>query len=134
MKHEFLPSEHSVDRLRPCLTMRHIQTSSKPKHIQAIKSTSICDVEKSHAVLCKPFIYSHILTFSALFKVFFYPLKSCSSTQSPSTRRNSVKAGVSSLFPNNSSSEVCGQQRVSEHISEWQTMKKTAGSEGRVKR
>lgn len=35
-----------------------------------------------------------------------YPLKSCSSMLSPKTLRNSLKAGVSSLFPNNSSSDV----------------------------
>lgn len=33
VEHEFLPSEHSVDRLRPRLTMRHIQTTSKPEYM-----------------------------------------------------------------------------------------------------
>lgn len=32
VKHEFLSSEHSVDRLRPCLTVRHVQTTSKPEY------------------------------------------------------------------------------------------------------
>ncbi len=35
-----------------------------------------------------------------------HPLKSCSSTVSPSSCRNSVKAGVSSLFLNSSSSDT----------------------------
>ena len=41
-----------------------------------------------------------------------HPLKSCSVTVSPSSSKNSLKAGLSSLFPNSSSSRVWKRNRI----------------------
>lgn len=41
-----------------------------------------------------------------------YPLKSCSSIFSPKNTRNSVKAGLSSLLPKSSSSDVCRRHKL----------------------
>lgn len=41
-----------------------------------------------------------------------HPLKSCSSILSPKTLRNSAKAGVSSLLPNSSSSDVWCEETI----------------------
>lgn len=45
-----------------------------------------------------------------------HPLKLCSSIFSPRNSRNSTKAGLSSLFPNSSSSEVCNQDKKTDLV------------------
>lgn len=47
-----------------------------------------------------------VISYSIALPPCSYPLKSWSSMLSPRILRNSLKAGVSSLFPNNSSSDV----------------------------
>lgn len=50
-------------------------------------------------IACKPLSDAH-------------PLKLCSSIFSPRNSRNSTKAGLSSLFPKSSSSEVCNREKI----------------------
>lgn len=55
-----------------------------------------------------------------------HPLKLCSSIFSPRNSRNSTKAGLSSLFPNSSSSKVCSQEKKKKQTSCWMKMILTA--------
>lgn len=63
---------------------------------------------------CLPLYSAYYLLFNSA--PFSYPLKSWSSMLSPRILRNSLKAGVSSLFPNSSSSDVW-----EEETTKWQS-------------
>lgn len=129
MEHDLLLSVDGVDRLRTSLTMWHIQTSSKPARGWRQQNTctnppdlkilqhkrpwfdSQLDKEGSGYRNIDNGVWMCILVLLGGGGVFegtvSHPLKSCSSTVSPNSCRKSLKAGVSSLFLNSSSSDTC---------------------------
>lgn len=97
MEHNLSLSEDSEYRLRASLSVSHIQPPTEP-----VTKKGRCFTLPVWLQTC-----SNKMTFYFYdFWTICYPLKSCSPIFSPSRPRNSLKAGVSSLFPNNSSSDV----------------------------
>lgn len=93
MEHNLSLSEDSEYRLRASLSVSNIQPPTEPVTLNRQMFHASC-------------VASNQQRQKWLFIVIRYPLKSCSSIFSPSRPRNSLKAGVSSLLPNNSSSDV----------------------------
>lgn len=116
MEHELLLSVHGVDRLRTSLTMWHVQASSKPV------VDSEVNVQPQHMLKHRsPHFDKNTAHVSSGVREgnVSHPLKSCSSTVSPNICRKSLKAGVSSLLLNSSSSDTwrTGETRMSCHTS-----------------
>lgn len=97
MEHNLSLSEDSEYRLRASLSVSHVQPPTKPVTLKR---------QMFHASCVASNLQNKITFYCYDFWTICYPLKSCSSIFSPSRPRNSLKAGVSSLFPNNSSSDV----------------------------
>lgn len=116
MEHELLLSVHGVDRLRTSLTMWHIQTSSKPVVDSEVnvQPQQILNHRSPHFNKNTDNVSSGVHEGNVS-----HPLKSCSSTVSPNSCRKSLKACVSSLLLNSSSSDTwwTGETRMSLHTS-----------------
>lgn len=101
--HESRPALHgNCKHIEPLLTVH-----SPSHHCSSMTITSVAGLTscKAQQTSCHV-MYGSVQTTP-------YPLKLCNSIFSPRNSRNSTKAGLSSLLPNSSSSDVCIQQKQS---------------------